>query len=88
MSKDGRVITDEEFKRAAIRRQQRWAARQHMAQMAVLQKRDFQLGRQLELRKQLDAVQKIESYRKVKVHGLCLSDIEDTYSIVVFASGR
>lgn len=88
MSKDGREVTEEEFKRAAIRRQQRWAARQLMAQRSVLQNRDFQMGRQLELRRQLDAVQKVEIYRKVKVHFDLVISIKSWKINLLFPTGQ
>ena len=67
MTKDGKVLSEEEYKRATIRRQQRWAARQQLAHKMAMDARDSHLGRQLELQKQLQAVSRVETYRKMRV---------------------
>lgn len=67
MTKDGRMLTEEEYKKATIRRQQRWAARQQLAHRMAMDARDSHLGRQLELQRQLQAVSRVEFYRKMRV---------------------
>ncbi len=47
--------------------EQRRGRRRHSAEVSNMGGNDFQLGRQLELQRQLEHVSKIEMYRRVRV---------------------
>ncbi len=58
--------------RAAVQRQNAWSNARLQTSDNFYRNREFQLGRLLELQRQLDAAEKVQLYRRVRVNKLAI----------------
>lgn len=67
MDHHGRILSDSQVKDMDLMEQRKQQALNSAKRDFIKKNIDFQTGRQLELQKQLNAIEKISAYRRVKV---------------------